>query len=131
MHPSFKDTIDAMGLYQHVNFSTHKSGNVLDLIISDFTDEVKVLKVAPGPFLTDHRAVISTLNIKKLRPVTKRIQVRQVKRIKREQWIEEFTLDKQSLNGKLDLDCLVSSLNSELSRVLDTLAPLKECKVNS
>ena len=126
----FKDTIDAMGLYQHVDFSTHKSGNVLDLIISDFTDEVKVLKVAPGPFLTDHRAVISTLNIKKLRPVTKRIQVRQVKRIKREQWIEEFTLDKQSLNGKLDLDCLVSALNSELSRVLDTLAPLKECKVN-
>ena len=71
----FGDTIDALGLYQHVGFSTHRLGNVLDLILSDFTDEVKVLKAAPGPFLTDHRAVISTLNIKKLKPVTKRIQV--------------------------------------------------------
>ena len=126
----FKDTIDALGLYQHVDFSTHKSGNVLDLIISNFTDKVKVLKAALGPFLTDHRAVISTLNIKKLRPVTKRIQVRQVNKIKQEQWIEEFTLDNRSLNGKLELDCLVSSLNGELLRVFDTLAPLKECKVN-
>ena len=96
-------------------FSTHKSGNVLDLILSDFTDDVKVLKAAPGPFLTNHRAVISTLNIKKLRPVTKRIQVRQVNKIKPDQWMEEFMLDNNSLNGKLKLECLVSSLNSELS----------------
>ena len=124
----FGDTINALGLYQHVGFSTHKSGNVLDLILSDFTDEAKVLKAAPGPFLTDHRAVISTLNIKKLKPVTKRIQVRQVNKIKPDQWMEEFMLDNNKLNGKLE--CLVSSLNGELSRVYDTLAPLKECKVN-
>ena len=42
--------------------------------------------------------------------------------------MEEFKLDNNKLNGKLD--CLVSSLNGELSRVYDTLAPLKECKVN-
>ena len=126
----FGDTIDALGLYQHVGFSTHKSGNVLDLILSNFTDEAKVLKAAPGPFLTDHRAVISTLNIKKLRPFTKRIQVRQVNKIKPDQWMEEFMLDNNTLNGKLELEGLVSSLNSELSRVYDTLALLKECNVN-
>ena len=71
----FGDSIDALGLYQHVGFSMHRSGNVLDLVLSDFTDEAKVLKAAPGPFLTNHRAVISTLNIKKLKPVTKRILV--------------------------------------------------------
>ena len=73
-----------------------------------------MLKAAPGPFLTDHRAVISTLNMKKLKPVTKRIQVRQVNKIKLDQWMEEFMLDKNKLNGKLE--CLVSSLNGELSR---------------
>ena len=117
----FGDAINALGLYQHIGFSTHKSGNVLDLILSDFTDDVKVLKAAPGPFLTDHRAVISTFNIKKLRPFTKSIQVRQVNKIKPDQWMEEFMLDNNSLNGKLELECLVSSLNSELSRVYDTL----------
>ena len=129
MPPIFGDTIDALGLYQHVSFSTHRSGNVLDFgLLSDFTDEAKVLKAAPGPFLTDHKAVISTLNIKKLKPVTKRIQVRQVNKIKPDQWMEEFTLDNNKLNGKLE--CLVSSLNGELSRVYDTLVPLKDCKVN-
>ena len=43
--------------------------------------------------------------------------------------MEEFKLDNNKPNGKLD--CLVSSLNGELSRVFDTLVPLKECKVRS
>ena len=124
----FGDSIDALGLYQHVGFSMHRLGNVLDLVLSDFTDEAKVLTAAPGPFLTDHRAVISTLNLKKLKPVTKKILVRQVNKIKLDQWMEEFKLENAKLNGKLD--CLVSTLNGELSRVYDTLAPLKECKVN-
>ena len=103
-------------------------GNVLDLVLSDFTDETKVLTTTLGTFLTDHRAVIATLNLKKLRPVTKKILVRQVNKVKPDQWMEEFNPDNAQFNGKLD--CLVSSLNSELSRVYDTLAPLKECKVN-
>ena len=31
----FTDTCEAIGLYQHVSFATHKSGNVLDFIIID------------------------------------------------------------------------------------------------
>ena len=34
----FNDSIDALGPYQHVGFTTHKSGNMLDLILSDITD---------------------------------------------------------------------------------------------
>ena len=62
----FGDSMDALGLYQHVGFSTHRLGNVLDLILSDFTSDAKVLTTAPGPFVTNHRAVIATLNIKRL-----------------------------------------------------------------
>ena len=124
----FGDSIDALGLYQHIGFGTHRLGNVLDLVLSDFTDEAKVLTAAQRPFLTNHRVVISTLNLKKLKPVMKKILVRQVSKIKPDQWMEEFKLENTKLNGKLD--CLVSSLNGELSRVYDTLAPLKECKVN-
>ena len=58
--------MDVLGLYQHIGFPTHKSGNVLDLILSDFTSNAKVLTTATGPFVTDHRAVIATLNIKRL-----------------------------------------------------------------
>ena len=81
----FGDSINALGLYQDVGFGTHRSGNVLDLVLSDFTDETKVLTTALGLFLTNHRAVIATLNLKKLRPVTKKILVRQVNKVKPDQ----------------------------------------------
>ena len=77
--------------------------NTLDLILSDFTTDVKVLTIAPGPFLTDHRAVIATLNFKKLKPATKKILVRQVSKVKADQWREEFNPDNVKLNGKLDI----------------------------
>ena len=108
--------------------SALKSGNVLDLVLSNFTDETKVLTTTPGPFLTDHRAVIAKLNLKKLRPAMKKILVRQVSKIKLDQWMEEFNPENVQLTGKLDT--LVSSFNTELCRVYDTLAPLKECKVD-
>ena len=77
----FNDTIEAMGLYQHVGFSTHKSGNVLDLILSDITIQSKVVTAAPGPFISDHRAVIGTLSIKRLKLVHNKILVRQTSKV--------------------------------------------------
>ena len=59
----FNNTIDAMGLYQHVAFPMHKSGNTLDVILTDIYQPTKIMTTAPGPYLTDHRAVITTLNI--------------------------------------------------------------------
>ena len=64
----FNDSIEAMGLHQHVGFPTHKSGNTLDLILSDIQQTISVMTTSPGPFLSDHRAVIATLNSKKLNP---------------------------------------------------------------
>ena len=45
-------------------------------------------RAAPGPFLTDHRAVMSTLNIKKTETSYQENPVRQVNKIKPEQWME-------------------------------------------
>ena len=120
--------MDALSLYQHIGFSTHRLGNVLDLILSDFTSDAKVLTTAPEPFVTNHRAVIATLNIKRLQPATKEILVRQVSKVSVEQWNDEFNPDNVKLNGKLDIT--VSSLNTELHRVYDKLAPLNKCRVN-
>ena len=57
----FNDSINAMGLYQHEGFTTHKSGNILDLVLSDITENTKVLITTPCPFVTDHHTVIGIL----------------------------------------------------------------------
>ena len=124
----FMDTIEAMGLYQHVTFATHKQGNTLDLVISELGNTSKVMTTAPGPYLTDHRAVISTLNIKSSQPKRQQMKVRKLNAVKTEQWEKEFNPANVTLTSNLEAD--VESLATEFRRVLDTLAPVKNCSVS-
>ena len=124
----FLDTIEAMGLYQHVSFATHKSGNTLDLVISEMGSTSKVMTTAPGPYLTDHRAVISTLNVKRVQPKRLFRKVRKLHAVTTEQWESELKPDNVSLSS--NLDATVESLSTEFRRVLDALAPIKNCSVS-
>ena len=72
----FLDTIETLGLYQHVTFPTHKHGNTLDLVLSELGIKSRVMTSSPGPYLTDHRAVISTPNVKSFQPKRQHKQVR-------------------------------------------------------
>ena len=122
----FLDTIEAMGLYQHVTFTTHKHGNTLDLVISELESTSKVMTTSPGPFLTDHRAVISTLNVKSFQPKRLQKKVRKLNSVTTEQWEKE--LKPPELTANLESD--VEALSKEFRRVLDTLAPVESCSVS-
>ena len=124
----FNDSIEAMGLYQHVGFSMHKSGNILDLILSDIQQTVSIMTTAPGPYLSDHRAVIATLNSKRLKPMFSYQQVCKLKDITQEQLIDEFKPENVPLSSKLEE--IVLDFNNELTHTLDKLAPLKKQKIN-
>ena len=124
----FNDSIEAMGLYQHVNFPTHKSGNILDLVLSDIQQSTSVITTLPGPYLSDHRSVISTLNIKRLNPSFTYKQVCRIKEITQDQLIDEFKLENVPLSTKLHE--IVPMLKTELSRTLDALAPLTRRKIS-
>ena len=124
----FNDFIEAMGLYQHIHFQTHKSGNVLDLLLSDITQEAGVITVAPGPYMSDHWAVIATLNTKKLqiRPEVK--HVRKLHKVTAEDWNQAYNTDNVPLSDNLEE--MVAYLNKELVRVQDELAPVKKCTIS-
>ena len=124
----FTDTIEAMGLYQHVSFPTHRSGNTLDLIISELQNSTAVKTIIQGPFISDHCAIISTLNIKKLPTKRTHMEVRKTNKITAEEWMSEFDPDKVALN--CNLDEAVANLGTELRRTLDKLAPLKRCSIS-
>ena len=120
----FLDTIEAMGLYQHVTFATHKQGNTLDLVISELGSTSKVMTTSPSPYLTDHRVVISMLNVKSIQPKRQQKEVRKLNAVKTEQWEKEFNPANVTLTSNLEAD--VESLSTEFRRVLDTLAPVKK-----
>ena len=124
----FLDTTEALGLYQHVTFPTHKQGNTLDLVVSELGSKSRVMTMSPGPYLTDHRAVISTLNVKSIQPKRQQKQVRKLDAVETEQSEKEFNPANVTLTNNLEAD--VESLSAELRRVLDTLAPVKNCSVS-
>ena len=124
----FLDTIEALCLYQHVTFPTHKHGNTLDLVLSELGSKSRVMTASPGPYLTDHRAVISTLNVKSFQPKRQHKQVRKMDAVDTEQWEKEFNPANVTLTSNLEAD--VESLSVELKRVLDTLTPVKNCLVS-
>ena len=61
----FKDMVQAFGLDCQVNFSTHRGGHTLDLILTEAIGYIKMSMCEPDVFLSDHCSVESILNIKK------------------------------------------------------------------
>ena len=124
----FRDATEAMGLYQHVAFLTHQSGNTLDLVLSDLGQETSVMTTNPGPFITDHRAIVCTLNLKKLKPTSGKIEIQQYNKVDPTQWQQEFQVGNVNLSDKLDT--IVKGLDEELTRVVNTLTPIKTVNTN-
>ena len=57
------DTLEAMGLDQNVTFDMHQKGNTLDLVFTEVKSGLQVNRCDPGPFISDHRAVLIELSM--------------------------------------------------------------------
>ena len=124
----FSDTIEAMGLYQHVSFPMHRLGNTLDLIISEIQSSISINTIVLGPFITDHCAIISTLSLKKQQPRRTVKEVRKLHKVATEDWMNEFNPKNVELSS--NLDAVVTLLGKEFKHTLDKLAPVKKCSVS-
>ena len=117
----FTDTCEALSLYQYITFSTHKSGNILDLLLTKVASDARVFRTHRGPFISDHAVAITQLNIKNFTGAIESKLVRVVKGITAGQWMSEFK--NQDLQLSDDFDEMVTTLNNTLKAVLDNLAP--------
>ena len=113
----FLDTWEAMSLYQHVGFSTHNQGNTLDLVISELGSNMRVKTTTPGPFISDHHAVISILTTKRETLKQQTRMVHKLKKVTQDQWNKCFNQQNVKLNANLDE--MVQSLKDEFRRVMD------------
>ena len=57
---NFVDMMIALGLDQKVNFLTHKSGNTLDLIFTEFITGIEITKCQVTTYISDHCAILCT-----------------------------------------------------------------------
>ena len=119
----FNESMFAMGLEQHVNFSTHVGGNTLDLVITEATNGIEVLSYEPGPFLSDHCAVKIVTNVKKENITSKMVKFRNFKDMDNSAFandLSELSIDSENVNT------FVENFEDKIKRVVDRHAPLKE-----
>ena len=61
----FLETMEALGLKQHITEHTHQKGNTLDLIFTETTSQIKVSQLNMLNFISDHRLSSATISVKK------------------------------------------------------------------
>ena len=119
---AFIDTMSALGLDQHVGFSTHKNGGILDHIYTEALSKRKVLQCYESFHPSDHIEVECVISVPNGNITTKDITYRKLHKIN----IEELTRDIVNLdNGSVieDLDQMVTTLDNNLSNLLEKHAP--------
>ena len=57
-----KDTVEALGLKQHVNEYMHNANHIIDLLITQSTGLIKVKKCKTAEFISDHQLVYMDVN---------------------------------------------------------------------
>ena len=62
---NFMESMSSVGLVQHVEFGTHESDNILDLVFTESSSDFSVVKCRSGPFVSDHCMVICDMALAK------------------------------------------------------------------
>ena len=62
---NFMESMSSVGFVQHVDFGTHESDNILDLVFTESSNEFSVVRCTSGPFVSDHCMVICDMALTK------------------------------------------------------------------
>ena len=60
---AFYDTMEALGLVQHIDKPTHQLGNTLDHIYTESLDQLGIQHAFIGSYISDHRLVGIEINM--------------------------------------------------------------------
>ena len=61
----FVDTMEALGLKQHVVKPTHQKGSKLDLIFTKITSQINISQLEMLDFISDHQLISAAIDVKK------------------------------------------------------------------
>ena len=118
---TYKDTMEALGLTQHISYATHQLGNTLDHIYTESIDTLEVRHSFIGEFLSDHRLVGIEINIKRMRCQLENQTRRPFKKLDLNTFKQEF--NNEAVTQHRQLDEIWVAFEKELTRTLDKLIP--------
>ena len=127
-HPDstlFQETLDGLGLRDHIDFATHRFGNSLNAVITSQDDPI-VNTVVQGELLSDHHWVFFNITNIIIMYRVEEIAYRKIKLISPDAFAGDISCelelaDVDHLNLKLGL----ALYNSTLTKVLNWHVPMK------
>ena len=122
----FVNTMEALGLRQHITGPTHYKGNILDLIFTETTSQIKVSQPNMLNFISDHRLISATISVEKDVPKITRKKVRNYKNVNPAMMIENF--NPPILNLNTDINEAQTQLTARLQDMIDKCVPEKMVK---
>ena len=118
---TYKDTMEALGLTQHINHATHQLGNTLDHIYTESIDALEVRHSFLGEYLSNHRLVGIEINKRKITCQLENQNRRPFKDLDLVTFKQEF--HNEAVIQHRQLEEIWSALEKELTRTLDKLIP--------
>ena len=118
MSTAFMNTIEALGFQQHVNFSTHRMGNTLHLVLTESSEPFKIETILPGNYISDHCAVNCTISLEKTILKKQTIKFRKINKIDTTKLVKDMNLDSITMNN---LEEFVEQLETNMQSALDKM----------
>ena len=132
LHPDavlFCETLDGLGLKDHIDFVTHSLGNSLDAVMT-FQDDPIVNTVAQGELFSDHHWVFFNISRSTSSYRVDEITYRKTKLISTDVFADDISHELDRLDAdNLDLESCLALYNSTLTMILDQHAPIMKKSV--
>ena len=123
---TYIDTMQALGLTQHIDQAAHNQGNTLDHIYTESIDILGVRHSFIGEYISDHRLVGIEINKKKTTTQQDNQPRRQFKQPDLDSFTQEFR--NEELLKHRELGEIWLALEKELRRTLDKIIPEEKQK---
>ena len=114
------DMMETLGLDQHTNFNTHRSGNIPDLVFIEVISSLKVLEYSEGSYMSDLKAIHITISAPRDDIEKKIIKTRNLKTIRTKHLIDNMKLDKIP---NTDVDTMVTEMELRMKKAFDEIHP--------
>ena len=89
----FNDTMATLGLDQHIKEPTHRLGNILDLVYTELSSELKPVICSVGKNVSHRRMVICELKLQKQKLEKKTLCIRKISAVSDEELLSTFDAD--------------------------------------
>ena len=123
---TFTDTVEALGLTQHITQLTHNKGNILDLVFTELDSKSTITGCRTSTPLSDYYSIIIDTNIKKNKPNTVTKSIRDTTKLSSALLMEAHT--PPIFKPEDTIDQAYNQLKEELLKMLDAVAPQNSSK---